>query len=254
MEESRTSASWIRSSRKSRGRLGGVAPGVEVGESVGGDDAARVDHPVRHIVAGGHPVGQAHLAGLIGGLFQGGPEPSAEDVDPGAGARIDQRVGRPVHRRLELGDGAVHDLPRRLSRAVAQGPQGDDHCRCLGRRELERTRQVVRVGHPDHPVGVLSLERVQVDVDQVVGIATRQPAHEQHLHVGDEPRGGDPEVGSRLVHPHGPASVEVWHQAQQADDLVLGRSGGRGAHGAFPSTTAASLPTIASRSAAGDST
>ena len=67
------------------------------------------------------------------------------------------------------------------------------------------------------------LERVEVDVDQVVRVAAGQAAHEQHLEVLDAPapasRRGPRRPPRRAPRP----GVQVGHQGQQPGDLVAWR-------------------------------
>ena len=164
-----------------------------------GDHAPRVDHPLGLLVARGDVVGQPDLrAGRATAPSSSGG--SARRRRP-PGRRRGRRSGskRPGCRGLQLGQRAVDHLAGVVGGAVAQGPQRDDQGGGLGRRELQRTREVVGVGDPDDPVALLALEGVEVDVDQVVGVAARQPAHEQHLEVADQLGRRDAEVGGRLV-------------------------------------------------------
>ena len=88
-------------------------------------------------------------------------------------------------------------------------------------REPQRPGEVVGVRHPDHAVGLRALERVEVDVDQVVGVAAGQAAHQQHLEVLDQLVGGHAERGGGVLEPDLAAGVQERHQRQQPGDLVL---------------------------------
>ncbi len=116
--------------------------------------------------------------------------------------------------------------------------------------EPEGSGQVVGVGHPDHPV---TLERLEVDVDQVVGVAAGEPAQEQHAEVLVELFGGYADHARGLVEGHLLTTVEVGHQPEQPPHLVTGRTRGRGAHTSAPAAARRRV-TTSSRSDAGRST
>ena len=76
--------------------------------------------------------------------------------------------------RLELGQRAVDDLAGlRAGDSLRSARRATISARRLGGGEPQRPGQVVGVGHPDHAVALGVLQRVEVDVDQVVGVAAR---------------------------------------------------------------------------------
>ena len=117
----------------------------------------------------------------------------------------------------------VDDVPQRV--------QGDHDRRGLGRAEPQRPGEVVGVLDPDHAVAdraaLLGLDRVEVDVDQVVGQPARQPAHEEDLEVAQHLRGRGAEQLGGVGEAHLVAVVQEGHQGQQAGDLVAGPGCGR---------------------------
>ena len=142
-----------------------------------------------------------------------------------------------------------------LRGAAAQRPQRDDDRGGLGGRQPQRAGQVVGVGDPDDAVAAGPLQGVEVDVDEVVGVAAGQAAHQQHVEVGEHLLGGYAERGRGVVEPDRSPGVQERHQGQQPGDLVLG-AGRLGGHEATstPRTTARSRSTTSVRSSAGDST
>ena len=121
-------------------------------------------------------------------------------------------------------------------------------------RQPERTGEVVGVGHPDQP---LALERLEVDVDQVIGVAAGEAAQEQDAEVLLELFGRYADHAGGLLERHLLATVEVGHQPQQATDLVAGGARGRGRAGGAHAVTAAAArrrETTSSRRDAGCST
>ena len=82
------------------------------------------------------------------------------------------------------------------------------------------------------PVAALLGERLEVDVDEVVGQALGQAAHEEHAQVLDQLLLRYAERGGGLVEAYSPAGVQERHQGEQARDLLLrsARGGRGGAH------------------------
>jgi len=101
---------------------------------------------------------------------------------------------------------------------------GDDQARSLVARQPQRPPHgsVAQV----HPT--LAAGDVEIDIDQVVRQATRQPAHHQHCQVGQHLLFRDAEVAGDVRHLRAIASRQVRHQRQQAQNL------GRPVHGVAP--------------------
>ena len=241
------------------GRLGEVAPGVEVGVPLGVDDPARVDHPLGLLVARGHVVAEPDLPLLVGGALQPGRQERLVGVR-GVGAGVDPGCLGPLGGSgLELGQRPVHHLAGVVAGTRAQGPERDDQGGGLRGGQPERLGEVVRVGDPDDPVGpdavaVLGLQGRDVDVDEVVRHATGRPAHPQDLEVLEQLLRGDAEGDRRLVQADLAPRLEVGHQRQQPGDLVL-RARGRGRrHDPAPVRAAVSRSTTRCRTSAGPST
>ena len=169
---------------------------------------------------------------------------------------LDRRDRALVGRRLELGDGAVDHVARGLVGARPQRPQGHQQGRRLGGGQAQGSRQVVGVGDPDHAVALGGLQGVEVDVDQVVGVAARQPAHQQHLQVGQHLAGVHTQGTRGVVEPDALTRVQERHQPEQPGHLVLGAAGAHldRRHGVPPPVTASSRRTTSSRTRAGSST
>ena len=182
--------------------LGEVAPGVEVGVTLGVDDPAGVHHPLGLLVARGDVVAQPDLTLLVRRALQ----PSRQQSPVGVrrvGARVDPGgLGTLGGGGLELGQGPVHDLAGLVAGTRAQSTQCDDQRGGLGGGQPQRPGEVVGVGDPDDPIGpdpvpVLGpLQGLEVDVDQVVGHPARQAAHAQDLEVLEELLGADAEGGA----------------------------------------------------------
>jgi hypothetical protein len=117
--------------------------------------------------------------------------------------------------------------------------------RRLGGREAHRTGEVVGVVDADDPV---TLERLEVDLDQVPGQAGRDARHEEQPQVALDLVGVGPEVRSGVVEAHLAAREQVRHQCEQPGDLVGRGVCGLRRHRAPPAATARRRATTSSRS------